>query len=222
MLLPYQIHSNSSLQWWMRMYFFTSHDFWQPKFQLLTHSALEKWSVDISVAGWIQSSQLFTRTKRVWLVQVEITKGVVYYSVMCFVRPERKKLSEMEVAPLLTLFTLFTLRILLPLLALHAQLSFGANGLLCLYILYILLYCYGLYEELVWWGGWDGWYGIIERMIYILALDPLSIFRQFDRILPDGQYDIPHKSLVGELPICDSNLGRRQGATNVFFETQTN
>ena len=45
--------------------------------------------------------------------------------------------------------------------------------------------------------------------------------KQFDRILPDGQYDIPHKSLVGELPICDSNLGRRQGATNVFFETQT-
>ena len=111
MLLPYQIHPNSSLQWWMRMYFFTSHDFWQPKFQLITHSVLEKWSVDISVAGWIQSSQLFTRTKRVWLVQVEITKGVVYYSVMCFVRPERKKLSEMEVAPLLTLFTLFTLRI---------------------------------------------------------------------------------------------------------------
>ena len=89
MLLPYQIHSNSSLQWWMRMYFFTSHDFWQPKFQLITHSVLEKWSVDISVAGWIQSSQLFTRTKRVWLVQVEITKGVVYYTVMRFVRPEK-------------------------------------------------------------------------------------------------------------------------------------
>ena len=44
------------------------------------------------MAGWIQSSQLFTRTKRVWLVQVEITKGVVYYTVMRFVRPERKKI----------------------------------------------------------------------------------------------------------------------------------
>ena len=72
--------------------FFTFYDFWHPKFQLLTHSALERLSVDISVAGRIQSSQLFTRTKRVWLVQVEITKGVVYYTVMRFVRPERKKI----------------------------------------------------------------------------------------------------------------------------------
>ena len=68
----------------------------------------------------MQSSKLFTRAKRVWLVQVEITQGVVYYTVMRFVRPD-KKLSEMEVAPMLTLFTLFTLRILLPLLTLHAQ-----------------------------------------------------------------------------------------------------
>ena len=219
MLLPYQIHSNLSLQWWMRMYFFTSHDFGQPKFQLLTHSALEKWSVDISVAGWIQSSQLFTRTKRVWLVQVEITKGVVYYSVMCFVRPERKKLSEMEVAPLLTLFTLFTLRIYC-FLCLHCMHN-SVSEQMGYYAYTYHTYCYGLYEDLVWWWGWDEWYGIIGRMIYILALDPLSMFRQFDRILPDGQYDIPHKSLVGELPICDSNLGRRQGATNVFFETQT-
>ena len=76
----------------MWMYFLTFYDFWHPKFQLLTHSALEKWSIDISadtVAGWIQSSKLFTRTKRVWLVQVEITKGVVYYTVMRFVRPEK-------------------------------------------------------------------------------------------------------------------------------------
>ena len=91
-----------------------------------------------------------------------------------------------------------------------------------IWIICIGLIAHGLHEELVWWWGWDGWYGIIGRMIYILALDPLSIFRHFDRILPDGQYDIPHKSLVGELPIRDGNLGRRQGATNVFFATQTN
>ena len=216
----------------MWMYFLTFYDFWHPKFQLLTHSALEKWSIDISadtVAGWIQSSKLFTRTKRVWLVQVEITKGVVYYTVMRFVRPE-KKLSEMaEMASIWrwhrclhcshSLHYVYCFLCLYCMRNLH---SFGANGLLCLHVLYIWLYCYELYEELVWWWGWDGWYGIIERMIYILALDPLSIFRQFDRILPDGQYDIPHKSLVGELPIRDGNLGRRQGATNVFFATQTN
>ena len=46
------------------------------------------------MAGWIQGSKLFTRAKRVLLVQVEITKGVVNYTVMRFVRPE-KKLSEM-------------------------------------------------------------------------------------------------------------------------------
>ena len=160
MLLPYQIHSNSSLQWWMRMYFFTSHDFWQPKFQLITHSVLEKWSVDISVAGWIQSSQLFTRTKRVWLVQVEITKGVVYYSVMCFVRPERKKLSEMEVAPLLTLFTLFTLRILLPLLILHAQLTQLRSkwAIMPIHIIHIAILLWALWRVSVVMGmGWMVW-----------------------------------------------------------------
>ena len=128
--------------------FFTFYDFWHPKFQLLMHSVLEKWSIDISadtVAGRMQSSKLFTRAKRVWLVQVEITKGVVYYTVMRFVRPETKIVRDGGGTAAYTVYTLYiTYTASSACTYMHSLHSLGANGLLCLYISYIYytwLYC---------------------------------------------------------------------------------
>ena len=100
------------------------------------------------MAGRIQSSQLFTRTKRVWLVQVEITQGVVYYTVMRFVRPEKKIVRDGGGTAAYAVYTLYAMYTASP--AYTACATYTASEQMGYYAHTYYTYCYGLYEDLVW------------------------------------------------------------------------